>query len=102
VIISFLTALPTISLMALGSGLKTATYRAVNIIQVQLSSDARVKFYAQGKAIPGCANIQSISSVATCNWRPSVHGSVQITAKVISGSSTSALNLTIPGRSGNR
>ena len=102
VIISFLTALPTISLMALGSGLKTATYRAVNIIQVQLSSDARVKFYAQGKAIPGCANIQSISSVATCNWRPSVHGSIQITARVISGSSTSALNLTISGRSGNR
>lgn len=87
VIIAFL-IIPTISGISLGSGLSTAIYRATNVISVTLSSDGRVKFFFNGKVITGCTNVSSTSSIATCNWKPSIHGAGVITARVIGGSST--------------
>jgi hypothetical protein len=86
----------------LASGLKIAIYRATSTIQATLTSDALVRFTVQGKVIPGCAAVQSISSVATCTFRPSSHGSVQIVARVIGGSSSANLAVGISNRLGNR
>ena len=102
VIISYLTALPTIVSVGLSSALKTATYRGVNNIQVTLTSDAKVRFTIKGKVIPGCASIQSVSSVATCVWKPSIHSTVEIGAQVINGASSSSLILGISNRVSNR
>jgi hypothetical protein len=88
--------------MGLSSSLKTATYRAANNIQVTLTSDAKVRFTIKGKTIPGCASIQSISLVATCAWKPSIHNTAEITAQIINSASSSSLILGISNRVINR
>ncbi len=101
-IISYLTALPIVSTLGLASGLRTAMYRTTSTIQATLTSDSVVRFTAQGKVIPGCAAVQSISSVATCIFKPSSHGSIQIVARVIGSSSSANLTVGISIRLGNR
>jgi len=102
VIISYLTTAPTITSLALANTLKSAVFRATNTIQATLTSDATVRFYAQGKVIPGCSSIRSISSIASCSWKPNIHGSQQISARVISGTSSAILNLEISQRTSKR
>jgi hypothetical protein len=43
-------------------------------------SDGLVTFYSNGKKIFRCINVQSSNLIATCNWRPNIHGSVLLTA----------------------
>jgi hypothetical protein len=42
--------------------------------------DGKVVFYANKKRIPGCQAIQSVNNVATCTFKPSLHGAIAITA----------------------
>ena len=102
VVIVAYTLIPTISNVALSSGLRTATYRTVNTIQVTLSSDGWVRFFANGKQIPGCINLASTSSIASCIWKPSVRGNVNITARVVGGNSTAFLNVDVNTRTSRR
>ncbi|MFM6940989.1 MAG: glycine-rich domain-containing protein [Candidatus Planktophila sp.] len=97
VIISYI-LIPTISNVALSSGLQSATYRTANTIQVTLSSAGKVRFYANGKQIPGCTSVSSISTLVSCTWKPSFRGQVIIVAKVIGGSSTASLNVGVNSR----
>lgn len=46
----------------------------------QTGGDGKVVFYANKKRIPGCQAIQSVNNVATCTFRPSLHGALAITA----------------------
>lgn len=81
--------LPPISSISLSSNTLT-TYRqevALTASLGVLGTDGRVTFYAAGKKIPGCINKQSISLVATCNWKPSHRGSVAITARLVPANS---------------
>ena len=41
-----------------------------------------VAFYANGKVIPGCKKVQSVSLVALCAWKPSIHAGSLLTARV--------------------
>jgi hypothetical protein len=43
----------------------------------------RVTFYANNKRIPGCVNILTASLVATCNWKPALHGSISISTLLV-------------------
>lgn len=56
-------------------------FRTLSPIAAATSSAGKVTFYANGKRIPGCIQISTISLVATCNWKPSVHAPATITAQ---------------------
>ena len=63
------------------SGGAEATYRTLGTITATGSLAGKVTFYERGKAIPGCVRISmNGSNVATCSWKPSLHGSTTITA----------------------
>ena len=49
-------------------------------ISVTTSVAGKVTFLLNRKFIPGCRNISTIGLTATCRWKPSIHGSVSITA----------------------
>jgi hypothetical protein len=97
VIISYL-AIPTIVSLALSTGKNSAIYRDSNTIQATLSFDGRVKFFFNGKAISGCARVQSSASVASCPWKPSAHTVGNLSASVVGGSSTAQLLVSIASR----
>ncbi len=106
---SFTTLAGTTTLtLALDSGLTTATYRQVARIKASPSVPGLVTFFYQGKRIAGCARILSSGGFAYCNWRPSAHGQITVTASFVptnnnylSSVATSPV-LTISSRSGNR
>ena len=67
------------------TGIANATYRTSQQIVITVSIAGNVTFYAQGKAIPGCVKIPTVSSstiTATCNWKPSQRGTVNISARI--------------------
>ncbi len=69
----------------------TPTYRQLSTITANLGvagSDGKVTFYANDKVIPGCSAILSSSLVATCSWKPSMHGTVRISARLIPSSTS--------------
>ena len=73
----------TISLANLPS---MVTYRSSSALTATLGvagSDGKVTFFANGKRIPNCINKSSSALSVSCNWRPSVRGSVVITARLL-------------------
>jgi hypothetical protein len=61
----------------------TPTYRGSVTLTATLAtagSDGKVTFFANGKKIPGCIKIPSSALVATCTWKPSIKGSVTLSA----------------------
>lgn len=73
---------PNVVIATLGtqSGSLRADYRTVTPLTVNVDTQSRVTFYANGRVVPGCRNILSSGGTATCNWKPSVHGSFKIYA----------------------
>jgi hypothetical protein len=59
-------------------------------------SDGVVTFYYNNKKIFRCLNLTSTSLVATCNWRPAVHGTVWLTATVQPSNSNFAASTSAP------
>ena len=57
-------------------------FRTLTPITATTLVAGKVTFYANGKRIPGCIGVSTISLVATCNWKPSVHAPAAITAQV--------------------
>jgi hypothetical protein len=76
------TAAAAISVSLLGGG-TAAVYRSLTNLIATASTEGKVTFYQSGKPIPGCRNIGTSSLVATCNWRPALHGRVGLSAKII-------------------
>jgi len=94
--------------LALSGGGTTATYRQSIALVATVSNPGYVTFYFKGRRIPGCIKILSAAGSATCNWKPSFHGQIYVTAQLSptgvgynSSTSTSAL-LTINTRSNAR
>lgn len=81
------------------SGGSQATYNSVGTITATASSSGYVTFYTRGKVIPGCKNkILNASNIATCSWKPTVHGSTDISAIAMpskSGYQLGSANLTV-------
>jgi hypothetical protein len=87
IVLSYLTFIgnTTISLQ-LTSGFTSAIYRATSTIEALVGTAGKVTFYQAGKVIPGCKNRNSSGAApnikATCTWKPSTRGNVQITAQI--------------------
>jgi hypothetical protein len=43
----------------------------------------RITFRANGKAIPGCVGVSTVSLTATCIWRSSTKGNNQLSARIV-------------------
>ncbi len=71
---------PVTAIVGTQSGSLIANYRTVTPLTVSVDTQSRVTFYANGRVVPGCRNILSSGGTATCNWKPSVHGSFKIYA----------------------
>jgi len=53
-------------------------YRSSSSITATTNTASRVTFYANGKRIANCIKVLTVSLVATCSWKPSIHGSIAI------------------------
>ena len=96
---------PTSHTIALTSGLTTAGYRTASTIRSTSDVDGKVTFLINGKRIPGCINVQTVSKIANCTWRPSIINFSNITARIVAtgGSlTTSTLRIFVNKRTGNR
>ena len=63
------------------SGGGFAAYKGVaTTATVTTSTAGKVSFTANGKYIAGCRNIATVSLVATCTWKPTVQGAIQVSA----------------------
>jgi hypothetical protein len=61
-----------------------------------------VRFFLNGKQIPGCVTVPSTSTIASCTWKPSNRGTVNISARVVGGSSSAQLLVGVSSRSNKR
>lgn len=73
-------AAPVVATLRTQSGSLSANYRNVTPLTVNVDTQSKVTFFVNGKVIPGCRNVLSSTGTATCNWKPSVHGSYRIYA----------------------
>jgi hypothetical protein len=97
----------TISISLTGGAVTVAKGTAITITAT-VSTAGKVKFFANGKVIGGCA-AKSATTSATCSWKPAIQGqSVALTALLdpTSGSfsnvRSSELNVGVTRRSGRR
>ena len=77
----------TVSLRNVG----IANYRLTQVLYADLGvagTNGAVTFYANGKPIPGCRSIQSVTLSASCNWKPAQLGGVTLAAKIVPSNST--------------
>jgi hypothetical protein len=79
-----------VSLTSTGSGYAFSHNGTLQLRATLSTGDGLVTFYYSGKKIFHCVNVQSVCSVATCSWKPSVHGTVPITASATPSGGTSS------------
>jgi photosystem II stability/assembly factor-like uncharacterized protein len=70
------------------SAVNVLTRRSTSLITVQSNYAGKVTFYADGKRIPGCIGVATVSLNASCNYRPSISKTVKLTAKIVFTNST--------------
>lgn len=87
----------TISLSITGGAATVSKGGTVQITTTQ-NKDGLVTFRANGKNIGRCVSIPSTSMSATCNWKPSIQGSVSLTATLKSPSASYATVTSSPLR----
>lgn len=96
---------PTTHSISLTSGLTSAVYRTASTLRSTVDVDGKITFFFNGKRIPGCVNVQTVSLIANCNWKPSAVNYNYITAQLVApgGSLTSrTFQIFVSKRSNNR
>lgn len=96
---------PTSHSIALTNGLNSAVYRTASTLRSTVDVDGKVTFFFNGKRIPGCINIQTVSKIANCTWKPSAINYNLITAQLVSpGGSlvTNTFRIFVSKRTNNR
>ena len=93
VILSYLAYVGPASIsLQLGSSATSAVYRTTSTIEALVDVPGKVTFYQAGKTISGCRNKATSGSSpnikATCTWKPSNRGSVQLTARITPSSAS--------------
>jgi hypothetical protein len=96
----------------LTGGATTAVYRKASTINADVTVSSKVTFKSSGVVITGCKNKLATGSgssfTATCSWKPSLRGRVNISAVstpvdgAISGASAPAVTIVVANRSGTR
>jgi len=87
-------------------------YRVNGAITATIGNPGKVTFYVKGKKIPGCVNLTPASKyenfTVTCNYKPSLHGNLQVTATYVPTISyfpqnlSASQNFLVSARSGRR
>lgn len=96
---------PTTHTIALTNGLSSAVYRTASTLRSSVDVDGKVTFFFNGKRIPGCINIQTVSKIANCTWRPSAMNYNFITAQLVTPGgnlTTNTFRIFVSKRSNNR
>jgi len=73
----------------------SATFRSTATITATVSAPGRVTFLANEKRIPGCISIATVTAgsiTATCNWKSSSRGSVNLSAQLVPTDSSTYLS----------
>ena len=68
---------------ASASILTSANFRTTNSLVATVTYAGKVTFYSQGKRISGCINVATMGSgpyTASCNWKPTMRGTLTVTA----------------------
>ena len=111
IIIKYAQVLAVINSFNLTGNATTATYRSIATININVSTPAKITFRAKGVVIAGCKNKTASGSgssyTATCSWKPSVRGQVNLTASIVPtgpwGNVTSTpLSIRVANRTGTR
>lgn len=107
----YLTVLPDItnvSLSVAGSATTVASRQSILISAVS-SVAGKVTFKANGKVIPGCKGVKTVSLTATCQWRSSIKGANQLSAQIIptaiaenEAATSNNYSITVSRRTGSR
>lgn len=101
----------SLSSFAITGNARTAIYKSPTTITAVSTIPAKITFRWNGKVIAGCASKLTTGSAptatATCTWKPSLHGSITLTATSIPTNSNftgafASLPISITGRSGTR
>ena len=77
---------PTLSVSVNGGATSVAKGQSVTLT-ANVNQMAQIAFFVDGKRIPNCINRATTSGLATCNWRPSIQKSVNLTASILVGNS---------------
>lgn len=75
-------AATTVTLSVAGSARSVSARQAITLSAVG-SVAGKVTFRANGKAIPGCKGVATVSLTATCPWKASIKGSNQLSAYLV-------------------
>jgi hypothetical protein len=100
------------SLFQLAGGATIATYRSSIVITATVTVASKISFNSNGKVVPGCKNKLATGSgssfTATCTWRPSNRGAVNLTAAAtptgagITGTSAEPISIRVGNRTTSR
>jgi hypothetical protein len=76
--------LPTLPTIGAPSFVSTPSKGGASAIVLNIGASGFVRFYVDGKRISGCLKVATTGTspnfTATCNWKPPIHGSHQISA----------------------
>jgi hypothetical protein len=72
---------PTLTLSA-STPISYRVVTSIVTISTPTGSDGKVTFYLNGKKIAGCINLPSSALSTSCSWRPSIHNSATLSAKL--------------------
>ena len=107
----YLTVLPdttNVSLSVAGSVRTVASRQAITLSAVS-NVAGKVTFKVNGKVIPGCKGVRTVSLTATCQWKSSVKGTNQLSAQIIpteiavnEAATSSNYSITVTPRTGPR
>jgi hypothetical protein len=75
-------AATTLTLSVAGNTRVVATRQSLTLTAVA-SIDGKVTFRTNGKAIPGCVGVSTVLLTATCQWRSSLKGTNQLSARIV-------------------
>ena len=96
---------PTVGISIAGS---VTTVAKGNIVILSATTDnaGKVSFYADGKKIPNCININASVGTVTCSWKPAVQKVVKVYSSLMINGSVAAvsgaISISVTRRTGNR
>jgi len=69
--------------LGLTSGGNQVIYRNSHQLKVTTNTPSQITFYANKKVIVGCRRVITSANIAYCNWKPSVHGAIALSALAV-------------------
>ena len=108
VYLSVLPDVTNVSINIAGSATTVASRQTITLSAVS-NVAGKVTFRANGKVIPGCKGVRTVSLTATCQWRSSIKGTNQLSAQIIpttiaenEAATSSNYSITVTPRTGTR